>query len=190
MQWFRLNSVCCHKLLACRSSCLICFIQILFEGENSADGILCGIWLKLFCVGTLVNQFVSKFYMMLDTTNLFSLIPVWMTLMVTEGHRKASHSVEKLLEATQMFMMADYVREVIVKKSCTVNADQLHLLFLFKEDCMKNTVRTDGFQRLVQCQEDVKCLMCPIQVDLVSMTPVRRSLLMPWQRWPTRWGRI
>ena len=48
-----------------------------------------------------------------------------------ESSNLCSHSVVKLREATQMFMMVDYVREMAVKKSCMVNMDVFeHLLFL------------------------------------------------------------
>ena len=60
----------------------------------------------------------SKRGIMLNTTKLSSLIPVWMTLMFTQGHRVTGHlckhSVVKFHEATQMFMMVDYVRKVTV----------------------------------------------------------------------------
>ena len=36
-----------------------------------------------------------------------------------------SHSVEKLHEATQMFTMVDYFREMTVKKSYMANMDRL-----------------------------------------------------------------
>ena len=39
-----------------------------------------------------------------------------------------SFSVEKLHEATQMFMIVDYVREMTVKKSCMANMDHLNIL--------------------------------------------------------------
>ena len=51
---------------------------------------------------------------MLDTTKVYKLIPVWMTLMFVQGHRVTG----KLLhQATEMFMMVDYVREMTVKRS-------------------------------------------------------------------------
>ena len=43
--------------------------------------------------------------MMLNTTELYSLIPVYL----------CRHSAVKLNEATQMFLMVDNVREVTVK---------------------------------------------------------------------------
>ena len=50
-----------------------------------------------------------------------------MTLMFTQGHR-----VVKLHEATQMFVMLDYVRVMTVKKSCKCGkyGSFEHLLFL------------------------------------------------------------
>ena len=74
---------------------------------------------------------------MLNMTKLYSLIPVWMTLMYTQDHRvmgKYSHSVEKLHEGSAVFMMVDYVRYMTVKKSCMVHMDCLSICtscFLF-----------------------------------------------------------
>ena len=44
-----------------------------------------------------------------------------------------SHSVVKLHEATQMFLMVEYVKKMTVKKSCKYGENGLfeHLLFLF-----------------------------------------------------------
>ena len=77
--------------------------------------------------------------MMLYTTKLYGVIPVWMTLTFTEGHRVygesknlCSHSAIKLHEATQMLCMVDYVREMTVKKSSKYGLYGLfeHMLFL------------------------------------------------------------
>ena len=54
------------------------------------------------------------------------LIPVWMTLMLNQGHRLYSFPVEQLHEATPMFMMVDYVREWTAKKLCWLK----HFFFL------------------------------------------------------------
>ena len=77
--------------------------------------------------------------MLLNTTKLYCLIPVWMTLMFTQGHRVreswnlCSHCVVKLHEAAQLFMMVDYVRKMTVKKSCKYGEYGLfeRLLFSF-----------------------------------------------------------
>ena len=58
-----------------------------------------------------------------------------MTLMFTglpASLNMCSHSVEKLREATQMFMIVDYVTEMTVKKSCKYGEYRSfeHLLFL------------------------------------------------------------
>ena len=62
-----------------------------------------------------------KLGMMLNTSRLYSLIQVWMILMLTQGLRAmgkvalSSHCVVKLHVVTQMFMMADYAREMTMK---------------------------------------------------------------------------
>ena len=67
-----------------------------------------------------------------------------MTLMFTEAHRIMgryslfSRSVEKLHEATQIFVMVDYVREMIVKKSSMANMDCLSI-------CSSFWIKEDGF---------------------------------------------
>ena len=56
-----------------------------------------------------------------------------MTLMFTQGHRKArTCAVIQLPEATQMFMMVGYVRKITMK-SCKYGEYESfeHLLFLF-----------------------------------------------------------
>ena len=47
--------------------------------------------------------------MMLNTTDLYSLIPVWMTLMVTQGHRVAGK-----LEIVQSFWCKASIHEAVV----------------------------------------------------------------------------
>ena len=59
-----------------------------------------------------------------------------MTSVFIQSHRESwdwcSHSVVKLYEVTQMFVMVDYVREMTVKKCCKYGKYGLfeHLLFL------------------------------------------------------------
>ena len=62
-----------------------------------------------------------------------------MTLMFTQSQRDGgkanlcSYSVIKFYEATQMFPIVDYVREMIVKKSCKYGnwGSYEHFLFLY-----------------------------------------------------------
>ena len=54
--------------------------------------------------------------MMLSTTKLYSLIRVCMTLMFTEGHRVTGW-LERRHEGILMFVMADYIWMMTVKKS-------------------------------------------------------------------------
>ena len=73
---------------------------------------------------------------MLNTTKLYSLISLWMTLIFTQGHKvkgKLEHVLWFLHEATQMFVMIDYVRKMTAKKSCKYGeyGPFEHLLFLF-----------------------------------------------------------
>ena len=65
-----------------------------------------------------------KLGMMLNTTQLYTLIPDRMILMFLQGHgvkgkvNLYGHSVVKLHEATEMFVMVVYVGKLTVKKSC------------------------------------------------------------------------
>ena len=61
-----------------------------------------------------------KLGIMLDTTKLYSLIPVWM---FPQGHR--IHSIVELHESTWMFLMFDYVREILCGEYGSIE----HLLF-------------------------------------------------------------
>ena len=62
--------------------------------------------------------------MLLRTTKLYSLISVWMTLIFIQGHG-VTGKLElvqpfcfKLYEATQIFLMIDYVKKMTAKESC------------------------------------------------------------------------
>ena len=97
------------------------------------------------------EQIYFKFSMMLNMTKLYSLIPVWMTLMFSQGHKVAEKlklvqykAVVKLHEATGMFVMVDYVREVTVKKSCKCGeyGSFEHLLFMFSVSNCQGTFST------------------------------------------------
>ena len=106
---------------------------LIFKGENSADVILQNVLVTLSYVRTIC----FRLGMFLSITKLYSLIPVWMTLMLAQGHRvmrklKLVQSfVVKLHEATQMLWIIDSVREVIVEKSCNYGkyGSLEHLLF-------------------------------------------------------------
>ena len=88
------------------------------KGENSAGMILWNIHLTPSS-----EPICFKHSMMLNTTKLYSLIPVWMTLMLTQGHR-----VTGKVELVQSFCRTvawsnsnvhdDWLREMAVKESC------------------------------------------------------------------------
>ena len=73
---------------------------------------------------------------MLDMTKLNNLIPDWMTLMFTQGHRitlkleLCIHFVVKWYEATQLFMMVDYVKDYCEEIPYNKYGLFEHLLFL------------------------------------------------------------
>ena len=76
----------------------------------------------------------------------------------------------KLREATQMFMMVDYVREMTVKKSCTLNMDHLSICLCFfppqYPHCSMNYIKRHNsrfFTIPSQCHE-----LCPTQVLMWS----------------------
>ena len=76
-----------------------------------------------------------KLGIMLNCTKLYSLILVWMTWMFAQGHR-VTGSLElvqsKLHEASPLFVIVDYVREMTMKNSCQYGeyGSFHHLLFL------------------------------------------------------------
>ena len=80
-----------------------------------------------------------KLDMMIDSTKLYSLIPVWMTLMSTQCQRVTGklelvgHFVVKLHEATQMLMMADYVRKMTVRSP--VSIANMNCLSIYSSCC-------------------------------------------------------
>ena len=95
--------------------------------------------LTVYCIGALVNRIVSNLtwcWTWLDFTVWFQFIRPWCSIKAT-GVQKSwnlcNHSVEKLCEAAQMFVMVDCVREMTVKKSCKYAkyGSCEHLLFLF-----------------------------------------------------------
>ena len=101
---------------------LIYFAQAVSRGENSGDLTLWNIHLTLSCVWTVVNGFVSNLVWcktLLNSTVWFQFEWPWCTLKVArlwESQNLCSHSVEKLHEATQMFVMVGFVRGMNWKK--------------------------------------------------------------------------
>ena len=85
------------------------------------------------------EQIFFKLNMMIDTTKLYILIPMWMTLVFKQGDivmRKwnfCSHSNIKWREITQTFAMIDCLREITAEKFCKYYKFGLfeHFLFLF-----------------------------------------------------------
>ena len=73
---------CCFVL----SACYIYFALVLCKGENTADVSLWNICLTSSCVRT-CKTICFKLGMMLNTAELYSFIPIWMTLMFTQVHR-------------------------------------------------------------------------------------------------------
>ena len=86
---------------------------------------------------------------MLDMIKLLILVPVWITLMFIqdtgslESWNLCSHCI-KFHEATQMFMMVDYVREMIARS----HGKFKHLFFLLgktkRYECKKAWRNGDG----------------------------------------------
>ena len=74
-----------------------------------------------------------KLGMIIDMTKLYSLFQFgwpWCLLKVIvsqESENLCSYSVVKLHEATQIFMMVDYAREMTVMKSCVANMNCLNI---------------------------------------------------------------
>ena len=106
----------------------------MFNKENSTQVILWNIAVTLACIWMLINHFFLR-CMMLNTTNLFNLIPVWMTLTFNQGHRvmgKSRAGAIKWHEVAWTFVMADYVREMRAKNVCKYGnyGSFEHLLFL------------------------------------------------------------
>ena len=86
--WFGWNSVCCHNLLVCWSSCWFYFCTILYSREKTLLTWFCKIYifnivLRLDTCGLIC----FRLGMVLNMTKFYSLIPVWMTLMFTQGYR-------------------------------------------------------------------------------------------------------
>ena len=59
------------------------------KGKNSADVIFIKYMINIVKCQDTCESVCFKLGMMLDTTKLYSLIPVWMTLVFTQGHRQA-----------------------------------------------------------------------------------------------------
>ena len=75
-----------------------------------------------FNIGLLSNTYETiafKLAVMLDTTKLSSFIWVWKILTFIQGHWVTRRrSVVRRCKAAQIFVMADYEREMTAKKSC------------------------------------------------------------------------
>ena len=72
--------------------------KVIFKGENSADLIFMKYTFNISVCRETCEPTCFKLSMVLDTTELYSLIPVLMTLMFTQGHR-----VMGKLEIMQLF---------------------------------------------------------------------------------------
>ena len=86
--WCGRNSVCCHNLFVYWSLYYFYFAQIIVKGEHSADMILWRIYMFniIMCQDT-CELICFKLGMMLNITKLYSFIPMWMTVMLTQGDR-------------------------------------------------------------------------------------------------------
>ena len=80
-------SVCCYNLLGCWSS--LNFILHNVQGRELCWHDFMKYMFNIICQDTYEPIFFFKLGMMLDTAKLYSLIPVRMTLMFTQGHRVA-----------------------------------------------------------------------------------------------------
>ena len=88
--------------------------------------------LTLACVLTPMNWFASILVnIILDTTEVSSWIPVWMTFTITQSHR-ARGKLEPVQsfccnghEVNQRCKTVDYEREMTAKKSCMVSMDHV-----------------------------------------------------------------
>ena len=121
--WFGWNSVCCHTTcwFVKADAKFICTSNVQWRELCWQDFMKC-------MFNNVMNQntckaICFKLDVMLKTTNVFSLIPVWMTLIFTQVHRVmgklelVQSSVVKSYEITKIFKMGDYVRKMTVKKS-------------------------------------------------------------------------
>ena len=86
--WFGWSSVCFHNLLICWSSheffCCCCTNKI--KGRELHRHHVMKYTLNIVMCHYTWEWICFKLGMMLNTTKLYSLIPVWMTLMFTQGH--------------------------------------------------------------------------------------------------------
>ena len=83
---FQWSSVCCLNQLVCCSSLLDLPCTAIFKGENSADNFIKCTFNIVMCRDT-YESICLKICVIQSTTKLYSLIPVWMTLMLTQGSR-------------------------------------------------------------------------------------------------------
>ena len=112
---FGCNLWCCHSLLV-----LLKLIQNLVCSSSIQGREHCWQYFIKYMISIVLSPGTCKLIcfklgVMLDMTKLYSWIPAWMVLMFTQGH-KVSHSVEKLHEPTQIFLIVDYVRRSYMKQ--------------------------------------------------------------------------
>ena len=129
---FGWNTVCCHNMLVCWSSCYIVFGTSTIQGRE-LYWLLWNVCLTSSCVRILVNAFLSNLvwcYTLLNFTVWFQFeLPCW-SLKVTllqESWNLCSHSVVKLHEAAHTFVM---VTVKMSRKHGEYGSFE-HLLFLF-----------------------------------------------------------
>ena len=117
-----LDEIPCVATVICWSARLIYFAQAIMKGENSGRYFAKYAINVVLCLDTYEPN-CFKLDVMRGTTKLYSVIPPWMALVFTlkvtdslESFNLCSHCVVKLHEATQMFLVVHYVREITVKK--------------------------------------------------------------------------
>ena len=119
---------------------------------------------------------------MIDITELYSLLPVWMTLTFTQSHmlkRKnmCNHSVVKWHTAAQTIVMVAYLRKMTAKKPCQNGKGESlwHFLSLFCLTIVQNRLSYYGefiknhlcWRNHLQCWFAFRCLWTKILMQLV-----------------------
>ena len=142
-------------------------LNLFCTSNIQADVILWNICLTSSCVRTLVKRFVSNLiwcWTLPESTVWFQYEWPWFQSR-SQGYWETfnlySHSIEKLYEATQIFVMVDFVREVTVKKSCKfwANMDRLSIC----SSC-DNIWRTVGICRVWYTWYCI--LSCPMNIQV------------------------
>ena len=101
---------------------ILCPVWSIFKGENTAEMI----WWKEVNVGLYSDMYrlISfKFGMMIDTTKLYRLIPLWMTSTVTESHiymrmQKLLHSFSQKFLCSFGWNLECYNDLLVCSRSC------------------------------------------------------------------------